>query len=555
MTASTTLKAKDYPRISWWLIGALFVTALVLMPLISVAVLALGGATTDWGHLWSTIMPRYLSNSVIMMVGVGASAVIIGTGTAWIIASRDFVGRRFLQYALLAPLAIPSYVAAYALVDMLEYSGPVQSVLRDMFGWQTARDYWFPEIRSKWAGVLVMSMALYPYIYLLAKSSFETQGAATLDVARALGCTPRRAFWRVSLPMARPAIAAGAAIVMMEVLNDFGTVEFFAIQTLTTGIFSLWLEGSDRGGAAQIAMMMLGIVLVLALLERASRRSRRFHGLSRSDQPMRRQVASPMVGAGLAVLCLIPVLIGFVLPVMVIWSRVQGDAWSDPSLWIAARNTAVLGLSAAVLAVMGAIFLTQAVRYSANKLVARLTPITTIGYAAPGAVLAIGILFPLAALDHSIADGIEALFGVDPGLLLTGTAFSIVLAYVVRFFAIAQGAVESAMGQVTPTMDDAARSLGRGRWAILRRLHIPLIRGSIATALVLIFVDAVKELPATLMLRPFNFDTLATRVYNYASTEDLERAAPAAIIVTFAGLIPVLILAISAHHAARRKGH
>ena len=537
--------------INGWLIGAVFVAALVLMPLISVLVMAMGGARTDWVHLWSTIMPRYISNSLIMMLGVGAFATLIGTTMAWIIASRNFPGRWFLQYAQMMPLAIPSYVAAYALVDSLEYSGPLQSLLRDIFGWQTARDYWFPEIRSKWAGIFVMSMALYPYIFLLAKGSFQAQGASTSDVARALGCSPRQAFWRVSLPMARPAVVAGAAIVMMEVLNDFGTVEFFAIQTLTTGIFSLWLEASDRGGAAQIAMMILALVLILAVVEKTSRRRRRFHGLVKSDRPLQRVAVSGLRGWGLTALCALPFLGGFVIPLGVILSRVEPGGWVDDGLWQAARNTASLGSSAAVLAVLGAVFLTQSVRYSPGRWITRITPVTTIGYAAPGAVLAIGILFPLAALDHRLADGIEAFTGMDPGLLLTGTAFSIVLAYVVRFFAIAQGAVESAMAQITPSMDDAARSLGRGRWTILRRLHLPLIRGSIATALVLIFVDSVKELPATLMLRPFNFDTLATRVYSFASTEDLERAAPAAILVTLAGLVPILILAWTGNRTVR----
>lgn len=494
-------------------------------------------------------MPRYLSNSVLMMLGVAVCTGIIGTGTAWIVATRDFAGRHILQYALLAPLAIPSYVAAYALVDTLEYSGIVQTTLRDIFGWQTARDYWFPEIRSRWAGIMVMSLALYPYVYLLAKGAFLSQGSAMGNVSRTLGASPARTFWRVSLPLARPAIVAGLAIVMMEVLNDFGTVEFFAIQTLTTGIFSLWLEASDRGGAAQVATMMLTMVLLLVVLEKYSRARRRYHGLNRSDRPRPLQKTGTLAGLWLAAVCAVPVIGGFVLPLIVMITSGDSAGWIDASLWRAAANTAVLGFSAAVLVVLGAIFLTQALRYSKSPVLARIAPITTIGYAAPGAVLAIGLLFPLGAVDNWVADTIQALTGADPGLLLTGTAFSIVLAYAVRFFAIGQGAVDSAMAQVSPAMDDAARTLGRRRWAILRLIHLPLIRGSVATALVLVFVDSVKELPATLMLRPFNFDTLATRVYNYASTEDLERAAPAAVLVTLAGLIPILILALKGRPA------
>ena len=533
------------PNVDGWSVGALIVAAFVLIPLISVGFMALMPSSSDWGHLWSTTMPRYLSNSLILMISVGALSVAIGTGSAWLVVSRDFPGRSVLQYALLMPLAIPSYIAAYALVDFLEYAGPLQTGLRAMFGWETARDYMFPEIRSKWAAITVMSLSLYPYVYLFARDAFETQGANAVDVSRALGCSPLASFFRVSLPMARPAIVAGAAIVMMEVLNDFGTVEFFAIQTMTTGIFSLWLEAGDRAGAAEVACLMLAIVLVLVLAEKLSRKRRKFHSLTKSARPMVRQSANGIWRWMPTVLCTLPVLLGFVLPVWVLVSVADGTGWGQGDLWSAALNTLWLGLAAALIAVTFAIFLTQAVRYSKSRLVSQSVPVTTIGYATPGAVLAIGILVPFAFLDHLVADTILWITGVDPGLLLTGSAAAIVFAYVVRFFAIPQGAIESAMGQVTPGMDMAARSLGKRRLGVLGRVHLPMIRGAIATAMVLLFVDASKELPATLMLRPFNFDTLATRVYNHASLEDLERAAPAALLVTLAGLLPILILSIS----------
>jgi len=489
-----------------WSFGALIVAALVLLPLMSVAFMALMPSSSDWGHLWATTMPRYLGNSLTLMISVGLFSVIIGTGTAWLVVFRAFPGRSVLQYALMMPLAIPSYIAAYALVDFLEYAGPLQAGLRAMFGWETARDYMFPEIRSKWAAVTVMSLSLYPYVYLFARDAFEAQGANAVDVSRALGCTPFQSFLRVSLPMARPAIVAGAAIVMMEVLNDFGTVEFFAIQTMTTGIFSLWLEAGDRSGAAEIACLMLAIVLFLLLTEKFSRKKRKFHGLSKSTRPLVRHAASGPARWLPTFLCTLPVFLGFVLPV-----------------WV----------------------LIEVGRYSKNRIVTHSVPITTIGYATPGAVLAIGILVPFALFDHLLADLIEMISGTDPGLLLTGSAAAIVFAYVVRFFAIPQGAIESAMTQVTPGMDMAARSLGKRRLGVLGRVHLPMVRGAIVTSMVLLFVDASKELPATLMLRPFNFDTLATRVYNHASLEDLEQAAPAALLVTLAGLLPILILSIS----------
>lgn len=528
-----------------WGMGAVVIAAMVLAPLLAVLVIAvLGYNATGWAHLMATTLPRYFTNSMVMMLGVGVLAGAIGTATAWFVASRSFPGRGALQYLLLAPMAIPSYVAAYALVDMLEYAGPLQTALREVFGWSSARDYWFPEIRSRWAAILVMSLSLYPYIYLFARDAFEGQGMHTLDVSRALGCTPRQSYWRVSLPLARPAIVAGVAIVMMEVLNDFGTVEYFAVQTLTTGIFTQWLEASNPAGAAEIACLMLGLVLILALVERISRRRRRFHTLARSQRPVTRVEIKGIKRWIASAICAGPVLLGFVLPISVIASVSHLEDWQAAGLWRAARNTLLLGAVTALIAVSAALFLAEAVRHARWRGIARIMPLTTIGYAAPGAVLAVGVLIPLAFVDNWVADLVLAGTGVEIGLVLTGSAAALVFAYTVRFFAIAQGAVESGMAQVTPNMDMAARSLGTGRFGLMRRVHLPLLRGSILTAIVLIFVDTVKELPATLILRPFNFDTLATRVYNHASVEDLERAAPAALLVTVAGLLPVLLLSL-----------
>ncbi len=544
---SQIYKAPSILRPDPWSVGAIVIAALVIFPLLSVVWIAFFPTENIWGHLVETTLPRYLKNSLILMFSVGIISAAIGTGAAWLVVTARFPFRRVLEWALLMPLALPAYIGAYALVDFLEYAGPVQTLMRGWFGWQDSRDYWFPEIRSMWAAIFVLSLSMYPYIYLLARAAFREQSANMIEVARALGSGPWAIFLRVALPLARPAIAAGMAIVMMETLNDFGTVDFFAVQTLTTGIFTTWLLGYNAGGAAQIACVILALVLFLAAFEKISRRNRRYHNLSSKRVPV-----SPVILSGgkawlASVACFIPFAAGFAVPLSVIASHAfeNPDYWLDAGLWRATLNTLTLAGSAAVLTVLGALFLVYGARQSRSRLPRNLLPVTSIGYAAPGAVLAIGILFPLAAFDNTLADLIEGVFGWDIGLLLTGSAAAIVFAYFVRFFAIGLGSVDSALGRVTPSMDMASRSLGRGTGQTLREIHVPLIRGSVLIAGMLIFVDGVKELPATLILRPFNFDTLATRVYSEASLENLGQAAPAAIFVTIVGLLPVVLLARS----------
>jgi len=530
-----------------WSLGALAIAALVLAPILAVVFLAIFPSDNIWPHLWATTLPRYFTNSLILMISVGLITALVGTGAAWLVAMYRFPLRNILQWALLLPLAIPAYIGAYALVDLLEYAGPVQSGLRAVFGWTSARDYYFPEIRSRGSAVLVLSAALYPYVYLLAKTAFREQSAGMLEVSRALGSGPWGMFLRVGLPLARPAIAAGVAIAMMETANDFGTVEFFAVQTLTTGIFTVWLEANNAGGAAQIALVILGLVFILVAIEKASRaRIRFFRTTSRAAPVEPRRLRGPRAMLA-TMLCLIPFLAGFLIPASVIsWHALDNAGiWTEPGLYRALLSTIWVGGMAAILTVLGAVFLVYGVRLSGNRLPRYVLPATTIGYAAPGAVLGIGLLIPLAAMDHGLADFVLALTGWDPGLMLTGTAFAIILAYFVRFFAIAQGAADAAFGRISPSLPMAARSLGETAGTTLWRVHLPIMRGSIATALLLVFVDAVKELPATLLLRPFNFNTLATKVYDHASLEDLGRAAPAAIIIMIVGLSAVLILARS----------
>lgn len=531
-------------RIDPWSVGAALIAALVLLPICAVVWFALTPTENIWPHLVSTTLPRYLSNTAIAMFSVGALTAMIGAGAAWLVVMFQFPGRRWLQWALLMPLAVPGYVGAYAMVDLLEYAGPVQTALRDMFGWKTPADYWFPPIRARWAAVVVISASLFPYVYLLARAAFREQSGAGYEVARALGVGPWGRFFRVGLPLARPAIAAGVAVVMMETVNDFGTFDYFAVQTLTTGIFTVWLQGGNLGGAAQIATLVLSLVVILVTLEKFSRRRSRFFSTVRGQRPV---TSVPLNGAKAwlaTAACLIPVLVGFVLPVGVLMvNSIHADQWVDRGLIRALSHTLIVGGVAAVLTVLGGVLMVYGVRMSGKQLPRLLMPVTAIGYAAPGAVLGIGILVPLAAFDNRLADAILALTGWDPGLMLTGTAAALVLAYVVRFFAIAQGAADAALGRVSPSLPMAARSLGQTAGGALRRVYAPLLRASIGSTLLLVFVDCVKELPATLLLRPFNYNTLATRVYEKASLELLPEAAPAALMICIVGLFAVGLLA------------
>lgn len=528
-----------------WSLGALLIALVVMAPIVAVLVIALTPSENIWPHLWGSTLPRYMRNTAILMLSVGVLSGIVGTGAAWLIARYRFPGSGWFEWLLLLPLAIPAYIGAYALVDLLEYAGPVQTGLRQLMGWKTAREYWFPEIRSLGAAVLVLTAALYPYVYLLARAAFREQSGASEEVAMSLGASGMARFRRVGLPLARPAIAAGMAIVMMETVNDFGTVDYFAVQTLTTGIFSVWLDGNNAGGAAQIATTILVLVVLLVSLEKTSRRRIRFFSMSRQHRPVTRL---PLQGArawAATLACFIPFALGFLLPAGVIGWHASNNAsqWLDPGLISAFWNTLSVGGMAALLTVLGGIFMVYGVRLSGRALPRLMLPLTTIGYAAPGAVLGVGILIPLATVDHWLADAIEAGLGVDIGLVLTGSAFALVLAYSVRFFAIAQGAADAAMGRVSPSLPMAARSLGRSQGQVLRQIYFPLIRASVGSALLLVFVDCVKELPATLLLRPFNFNTLATRVHDQASLENLGDAAPAAVLVILVGLAAVALLA------------
>ena len=532
---------------SAWSVGAVVIAALVLLPIVSVLWIAANPVENIWPHLMATTLPRYLGNTLIVMSSVAVISASVGTVAAWLVVMYQFPGRKWLEWALLMPLAVPGFLGAYALVDFLDYSGPVQTNLRQVFGWSNAQDYLFPDIRSLGGAVFVLSMSLYPYVYLLARAGFREQSGAAHDVARALGADGWRQFWRVGMPLGRPAIVAGTAIVMMETVNDFGTVDYFGVQTLTTGIFSVWLEAGNAGGAAQIATLILCLICALVALEKISRRKARFHRMTRQDRPASVRELSGAKAYAASVFCILPFLAGFLLPVAIMFSHAitRPDRWLANGLIEAFANTVFVGVAAAVLTVSAAIFMVYGVRLSGRTLPRILLPVTTIGYAAPGAVLAIGLLIPLAAFDNRLADGVLALTGWDPGLMLTGGTLVLIIAYVVRFFAIGQGAADAAMGRVSPSLPLAARTLGQTAGGALTRVYMPMIRGSVATALLLVFVDCVKELPATLLLRPFNFNTLATRSYEQASLERIADAAPSALLIILVSFTAVIFVARS----------
>jgi iron(III) transport system permease protein len=524
---------------------------LVALPVLSVgANLFVGTTGATWGHLASTVLPEYVINSLLLSLGVGLGVALVGVATAWLTAMTDFPGRRFFDWALLLPLAMPAYVMAYVYTDLLQFVGPVQTLLRETFGWRRGA-YWFPEIRSLGGATLMFICVLYPYVYLLARTAFLERGSGTFEAARSLGQSPWQAFYRVSLPLARPAVAAGVALVLMETLADYGTVAYFAVTTFTTGIYRAWFALGDRAAAAQLAGALLAFVLCLLALERISRGRARFHETGR-----RRGERRALDGwhAGLASLaCFLPLLFGFLLPGALLLGLAfeEGGSTLGFHYGVLARNSLLVAGISAVLAVLLAVLLAYGLRLANERrgaspgawLARMANRIVGLGYAVPGSVIAVGVLIPVTRLDHWLAARWLEWFGANPGLLLTGGVAALIYAYLARFLAIALHTVESGLGRVTPSMDAAAKSLGCTPTETLRRVHVPLLRGSLFSAGLLVFVDVMKELPATLVMRPFNFDTLATRTYTLAADERLAEASTAALAIVAVGLLSVFLLA------------
>jgi iron(III) transport system permease protein len=535
------------------LLVGVIVALLAGLPVASVGLNIFAGGTSEtWAHLSQTVLPEYILNSLWLCLGVGAGVAVLGVATAWLTAMHEFPGRRIFDWAMVLPLAMPAYVMAYVYTDFLQFVGPVQTALRETFGWEYG-DYWFPDIRSLPGAVLMFICVLYPYVYLLARTAFLERASGMLEAARTLGMGSWRAFFSVSLPLARPAIVAGVSLALMETLADYGTVAYFAVNTFTTGIYRAWFSLGDRIAAAQLAAMLLGFVLFLLMAERISRGRARYNNTTGRNRPMAGARLTGMRALLAVLACSLPLLLGFLLPAALLlkMALADGDAQFGERFVMLSRNSFVLAGTTAVIAVLLALLMAYGARLSRSVLASGMNRLVGLGYAVPGAVIAVGVLIPVTRLDNWLAGQWEHWFGSNPGLLLTGGIAALIYAYLVRFLAVALHTVESSLGKITPSMDDAARSLGLGQGQTLRRVHAPMLRGSLLTAGLLVFVDVMKELPATLVMRPFNFDTLATQAYTLASDERLAEASTASLAIVAVGLLP--LIALSRQISAARR--
>ena len=531
---------------------AVVIAAFLSLPVIVIVSYLLKADGALWQHLFDTVLNDYLVNSLLLLLGVGTGVLLLGVPTAWLTSMCSFPGRRWLSWALLLPLAIPAYIIAYTYTGLLDFAGPVQTWIRDLTGLGYG-DYWFFEIRSLGGAIVMMSLVLYPYVYLMARAAFLEQSVNSIEVGCSLGYSRWRAMWSLALPMARPAIIAGLSLALMETLADYGTVQYFGVSTFTTGIFRTFYGYGDMAAAAQLAASLLAFVILLVLLERYSRRRASYHSAAESRA---RADLIPLTGtkAVMAVIaCSAPLIFGFIIPAtqLLFWAVFEAEplGWDFVTL---AWNSFSLAFLAAIIAVTLAIILSYAKRTKPIKPVRTVIAMAGFGYALPGTIIAIGVLIPLAWADHSLIALFESLGWDSPGLLLSGSLVALLFAYTVRFLAVALGSVQSGLEKIKPSLDHAGRSMGHNPLTLLRKIHVPLMRSSILTALLIVFVDVLKELPATLILRPFNFNTMAVRAYELASDERLVDAAPASIMIVLVGLIPVLMLHAS---IARRRPH
>ncbi len=535
-------RARRLPRAGFLTATTTVIAVLLAVPMAVVLANVFAPGQGAWAHLASTVLPEYIANTLWLIAGVSLMVIFGGVCTAWLVTMCHFPGRRVFEWALILPLAMPAYIMAYAYTDLLQFSGPLQTWLREVTGWG-AREYWFPEIRSVGGAIVMLGLVLYPYVYLLVRAAFLEQSIGIIEVGRSLGRGPWGSFFRIALPLARPAIAAGTTLALMETLADFGTVSYFAVPTFTTGIYRAWLSLGDRVAAAQLSAMLLGVVVTVLLIERLSRGGARFHNTTSRKRPVRYPLRG-ISAAAAVVICCVPLVLGFALPTAVLlhMSLTDGDAQFGARFVTLTLNSFTLAGVTAVTGVALALVMAYALRIRPGPITRVANRLAGLGYAIPGAVIAIGILVPVAQFDNAVDAWMRAHLDVSTGLLLTGSIAALVYAYLVRFLAVALQTVEAGLTKITPSMDEAARSLGVGPPGTLIRVHAPLMWGSLLTAGLLVFVDVMKELPATFVMRPFNFDTLAVQAYNLAADERLAEASTSALAIVAVSVLPLIVL-------------
>ena len=535
-------------------LAALIVAALVALPVVTVALHLFLPDQGAWRHIAQVLLPEYLRNTVVLVIGTAIGVLALGLTSAWLVSVCRFPGRRLFEWALVLPLAFPAYVIAYTYTDLLQVSGPVQTFIRDFTGW-SARDYWFPPIRSLGGAIAMLSLVLYPYVYLLGRAAFVQQSSGILEASRSLGYGPWGSFFKVALPMARPALVAGVLLALMETLADFGTVAYFGVPVFTTGIYRAWFSLGDPVSAAKLSAVLLAFVFALVALERWNRGGMRFHQVGAPAAERKPYRLEGWQAAAAVIACMIPLSFGFLLPAARLgWLAWTGgdDQFGTRYLVLLWNSVSLAGVSA-IVAVSAAIIVGYGLRLQPGRLMRLAHRVSGLGYAIPGSVIAVGVLIPLAAADNALRAWLVAWFGVEPGLILTGGILGLLFAYVARFLAVSLQSVDAGLARITPAMDDAARALGDGPARTLGRVHLPILRANLLTAGLIVFVDVMKELPATLILRPFDFDTLAVQAYKLAADERLAEASTASLAIVVAGLIPVILLARQVSRPAQRR--
>ncbi len=537
-----------------WQLVLILVSSLLAIPVLCILFSVFVPSGDVWQHLYETVLASYVFNSLVLVLGVGTLALVLGTIPAWLITMYRFPGSKVLGWALLLPMAIPAYIIAYTYTGLLDVAGPLQMMLRESFDWKYG-DYWFPEVRSLGGAIIMISLVLYPYIYLLSRAAFIEQSLCVLEVSRSLGCGPYRSFFKVAIPLARPAIVAGLSLVIMETLADYGTVQYFGVATFTTGIFRTWFGLGSSIAAAQLAAVLLLFIMLAVILEAWSRRQARYHHTSGR---YRKLVRTPVYGWRMIlalIVCVFPVTLGFIIPAaqLLMWATQTWQGVIDRDFLMLVYHSIGLAAFTSVMALLLSLFICYGKRIRPLPLTRFIVRFLSTGYAIPGTVVAVGVLIPFAWLDNSIDMWMREYMEISTGLLFSGTIFALVFAYLVRFLPVSINTVEAGLAKIRPAMDEVGRSMGLRAGNILRKVHVPMLKGSLLTAILLVFVDVLKELPATLILRPFNFNTLAIRTYELANEERLADAANPALAIVLVGIIPVIILSRSISRS--RPGH